>query len=196
MDTTYLNIDFDNEKHVGYIHHLSLKNNFHIDDIKIYLKDEVSKKIKKQPVIGYFVIFGKKVIGFIIGCKSNNIEFETINETKRTLHIGHINLMAIEFLLISKQFQNKGEGTKLINKFKDETIQKGEFIVIKTIIYQNVKKYYEKLGFFESRKAIKDKIKRDLKNNILYDRLSSDNLFFVETHKPEDPYFEYLYWIK
>ena len=123
-----MDIDFDNINHINYIKKLAKRNKFYERELNASIEYEyIPKKKDNVECKGLFYIDNKKVIGFII--------YQFVGK-------GYIK---VDFMLIDKDFQNKGYGKQLINKIIDI---KPTFIVIECD--KKTKKYYIKnFNFFE-----------------------------------------------
>jgi ribosomal protein S18 acetylase RimI-like enzyme len=149
MSITTINFKFDPHKEI--IMKLCNRNNFHTNDVYIELYRDLPGEMKnlciaKQSKIyfdalflglesyGYFTTIDvsgkKKVIGFII----YNI---TLCENKSNLL----------FILIDKQFQKKGFGTKLVNKYIEDIHEKKLFYGTVKVENEEASIFYKKSGF-------------------------------------------------
>jgi GNAT superfamily N-acetyltransferase len=130
----FMDIDFDNINHFNYIMKLAKRNNYYqlqlFSSIKDYYKTNGSLRVDYVDFKGLFYIENKKVLGFII--------YQFVEKV----------YIKVDFMLIDKEFQNKGYGKQLINKVISI---KPTFIVIEC--EENTKDYYIKnFNFFELRK--------------------------------------------
>jgi len=132
-----MNIDFANTNHINYIMKLAKRNNYYQLELLCSIKEfyETKDKFKDTDFKGLFYIDNKKVVGFII--------YQFIYKV----------YIKVDFMLIDKDFQNKGYGKQLINKIIDI---KPSFIVVEC--EENTKNYYiNKCDFFEiTKKNFKD----------------------------------------
>jgi len=141
-----INIDFDKEEHIDIILKLSKRNKFYEKDLNYLvgaiipnnvIKDMKTNNFFKSPVNiymampiyqmeeerkGYFVMNGKKVIGFII--YYNSVDIKT----------SHIN-----FLLIDKKYRCKGYGIFLLKE-----VEKTNSIIMVDRVDISVIPYYLK----------------------------------------------------
>lgn len=123
-----MDIDFDNINHINYMRKLAKRNKFYEIELDASIEKEYKPKKKDNIEIkGLFYIDNKKVIGFIT-----------------YQYVGKL-YIKVDFILIDKDFQNKGYGKQLINKIISI---KPAFIVIECD--KKTKKYYIKnFNFFE-----------------------------------------------
>lgn len=131
-----MDIDFDNINHINYIKKLAKRNKFYEIEIDYSIKEEYKPKKDDIEIKGLFYIDNKKVIGFIT-----------------YQYVGKL-YIKVDFMLIDKDFQNKGYGKQLINKIISI---KPAFIVIECD--KKTKEYYIKnFNFFE---IIKENFKKN-----------------------------------
>ena len=123
-----MDIDFDNINHINYIKKLAKRNKFYERELDASIEQEyIPKKRDNIECKGLLYIDNKKVIGFIT-----------------YQYVGKL-YIKVDFMLIDKDFQNKGYGKQLINKLINI---KPSFIVIECD--EKTKEYYIKnFNFFE-----------------------------------------------
>ena len=151
--TTTLSIDFTNTNHLNYISKLSKRNNFYPEQLHVkmfrkyqtnhgyaMIKNEMDLFINEKYRKGYFLIENKKVIGFILYQKVENVYAK------------------LDFLLIDKNYQNKGFGTVLYHILDNECItNKLQFLIVECD--KNSRKYYEnKFNFIDIDTEVKKRI--------------------------------------
>ena len=158
----FLNIDFQNKKHLEYISILSKKNNFYQNDLNSWLYSTdikssfinwnnyyINNNNKNIFIIplwqGLFLSLNNKIIGFIIFYQRHYND-----------NIG--NFLSIEFMLIDKKFQNNEYGKMLFsyiyNKYNDK-----DFIVVCIENKNKFINFYIKNGFIDYKSINNDKCK-------------------------------------
>ena len=147
MNTTYLKIDYNNDKHIEYITKLCKRNNFYILEILLFY-DTINVLDKTEKMIGLFILKEKKIIGFVLMIRANKTPFWCTNKITKEEIKGKKSGISIEFLLIDKLYQKKREGTKIINHIKQNVLKKDQYIIIPLGIKDvNNLEFYEKNGF-------------------------------------------------
>jgi ribosomal protein S18 acetylase RimI-like enzyme len=157
----YLPINFNDSNHKNYILKLSKRNNYHYETIGVILnktmpphiisilkssgltEKEINEKIleydrmnggswgENENYKGLFIIKNKKVIGYTVFC---------IDETNTE----------ILFILIDKDYQREGIGSKVLNYVKEILKQSNEKIIM-ACIDKSSRDWYLKNGFISER---------------------------------------------
>jgi|TARA_B000000475_G_scaffold272261_1_gene272990 ribosomal protein S18 acetylase RimI-like enzyme len=158
----FLNINFENNTHLKYINILSKRNNFYKDDLNKWLYSNdikssfnnwnnyyINNKNKNIYIIplwqGVFLSLNNKIIGFIIFYQRHYND-----------NIG--NFISIEFMLIDKEFQNKGYGKILFNYIFNK-FTNIDFITVCIENKNEFINFYYKIGFIDYKLIFNNKCK-------------------------------------
>ena len=183
MADNILKINLHSEEHKNIIMKLSNRNDFFKDDLYTSIYRDAPFEIKKKMIeftdittyneeikklfvgiesYGYFIIINednkKKVVGFII--------YDIGKDTEETEPELILYKSELTFILIDKKYQNRGFGTKLINKYIQDMKN-----IEKKLIHASVKFENKKLDTFYKRNGFNDYSDLFEINNSKYNRL-------------------------
>jgi len=154
----FIPINFTNKLHNNIIYNLAYKNNFYSNEIFYLLYENLDNNC-----YGYFVksYSYKKIIGFII-YDIDKLQFKS----------------HLLFLLVDSIYQNKGVGTKLVQKYIEDIEHHFLHIHYAEVDIKNdtLTKFYSKFGFSKYYSFIICS-----NNNLIY--IPKKSLFHILLHK-------------